>query len=387
MTQTISPLRQRMIDDMRLRNFAASSQQSYVRAVANFSRHFRQSPEQLGFDDVRDYHLHLIKRGLKATTISQILCALRFFYGTTLGIKDASEQIPLPKIGDSLPAVLTSEEVARFLDRAPSLKMRALFTTIYAAGLRVSEVTHLTVDDIDSHRMTIFVRLGKRRRDRHVMLAPELLPLLRRYWIEARPLHWLFIEGLLDLQRRDKIRFHGALADLAEPDRLRATLDPLKRREWVVYAKEPFAGPGQVLAYLARYTHRVAISNRRIVSIEDDHVSFRWRDYRAAGRRKPKTMQLSASEFIRRFLMHVLPAGFHRIRHNGLFANGHRRDMIARQLLDCAAPDEICTAPDRSAEMTPCSPPCPQCGGSMCVTETFEGVYPRRRYPRRQDGL
>jgi hypothetical protein len=109
----------------------------------------------------------------------------------------------------------------------------------------------------------------------------------------------------------------------------KAYLAPLRKSEWVVYAKRPFAGPEQVLAYLARYTHRVAIGNRRLLKIDDTHVSFRWKDYRQNGDHKSKVMSLTIGEFIRRFLLHVLPDGFHRIRHFGLFANGHRSDMLA----------------------------------------------------------
>ena len=149
MTQTISPLRQRMIEDMRLRNFTEGTQKTYVRAVANYSRYHGRSPDQLTYDDVRDYQLHLVARGLKASSISQIICALRFLYGTTLGMKDASEQIPLPRVDDPLPVIVSQKDIARFLAHAPNLKMRALFTTVYAAGLRVSEVVGLVVGDID----------------------------------------------------------------------------------------------------------------------------------------------------------------------------------------------------------------------------------------------
>ena len=116
---------------------------------------------------------------------------------------------------------------------------------------------------------------------------------------------------------------------------------PLRRSEWVVHAKEPFAGPRQVLRYLSRYTHRIAISNRRLVSADANHVAFRWKDYRANGTRRWKTMTLATAEFIRRFLSHVLPEGFHRIRHYGLFANTNRAQNVAkaRELLDAPAPD------------------------------------------------
>jgi hypothetical protein len=129
----------------------------------------------------------------------------------------------------------------------------------------------------------------------------------------------------------------------------RAHLAPLRKTEWVVYAKRPFAGPAEVLAYLARYTHRVAIGNSRLLDLDDTHVSFRWKDYRENGRRKTKVMRLGVGEFMRRFLLHVLPDGFHRIRHYGLFANGHREDKLAlcRKLLGVPAAATDCKDDDR----------------------------------------
>ena len=221
MTKTISPLRQRMIEDMRLRNFTEGTQKTYVRAVANYSLYHGRSPDHLDYDDVRSYQLHLAARGLKASSISQIMCALRFFYGTTLSMKDASEQIPLPRVDDSLPAILSRSQVSRFLAHAPNLKMRALFATIYAAGLRVSEATGLMVGDIDSNRMTILVRMAKRRRDRHVMLSPKLLMMLMQYWCQARPSHWLFpgSDGMKPITTRSVQRACRLIVRKADLDR------------------------------------------------------------------------------------------------------------------------------------------------------------------------
>jgi hypothetical protein len=150
----------------------------------------------------------------------------------------------------------------------------------------------------------------------------------------------------------------------------------LRRIDWVVYAKRPFAGPEQVLAYLARYTHRVAIGNSRLVSIADGKVAFRWKDYRQHGVQRSRIMRLDAGEFMRRFLMHVLPDGFHRIRHYGLFANGHRAEKLAlcRKLLDVIADarDEPDGQPASEATEPTESPPCPCCGGRMRIIESFE---------------
>src|SRR3982750_1765932 len=177
------PLRQRMLDDMKLRNMAVSTRKIYVASVAGFSAYHGRSPDQLTLEDVRDYQLHLVARGLKATSICQGMSALRFFYAVTLGRPEDAARIPLPRKADPLPAILSREEVARLLTSVADPRMRALLTTIYAAGLRVSEAVALQVGDIDSGRMTIRVREGKGARDRYVMLSPQLLAiLLRAHW-------------------------------------------------------------------------------------------------------------------------------------------------------------------------------------------------------------
>jgi hypothetical protein len=201
----------------------------------------------------------------------------------------------------------------------------------------------------------------------------------------------LFLDGLAEAHGRGEIELFGDLAGLAEPASFRAHLATQRRREWVVYAKAPFAGPKQVLAYLARYTHRVAIANSRLVALEDDgQVSFRWKDYRSgSGRQKPKVMRLPAGEFMRRFLLHALPDGFHRIRYYGLFANGHRAAMIARcrELLD--APSTQADGDGSQGEQCGATkevPACPCCGGPMRIIERFEGPSSRRYPARKPDG-
>ena len=192
MTKQISPLRQRMIDDMTIRNMSPNTKNIYISAVARFSAYHRRSPDQLGLEDIRDYHLHLVSRNLKPTTINPIMGALRFFYGKTLGQKDIVDEIPYARRADTLPAVLSREEVERFLKTVRNLKMRTAFITIYAAGLRVSELVALTSRDIDSTRMVIAVRHGKGGKDRYVMLSEQLLGILRDYWKRTKPTHWLF---------------------------------------------------------------------------------------------------------------------------------------------------------------------------------------------------
>jgi site-specific recombinase XerD len=179
----ISPLRRRMIEDMTVRNLAPATQRSYVHAVSRFSRYFGHSPDRLGLEDVRAYQVHLVSNGI---------CALRFFYGVTLGLGAIPERIPHAREPRRLPVVLGADEVVAFLEAVSSLKSRAALTTAYAAGLRVSEVIGLKVGDIDSARMVIYVANGKGGKDRFVMLSPQLLGVLRTYWRLARPRVWLF---------------------------------------------------------------------------------------------------------------------------------------------------------------------------------------------------
>ncbi len=183
-----------------------------------------------------------------------------------------------------------------------------------------------------------------------------------------------FLEELQNLHRDGQLKFFGDHLDLADADAFADWLMPLRQCEWVVYAKRPFAGPEAVLAYLSRYTHRVAISNSRLLALDDHGVTFRWKDYRAEGRTRYKTMTLQTEEFMRRFLLHVLPSGFHRIRHYGLLANARRKENIhtARQLLHVPAP-----IPAHEPELHPANrsaPPtfvCPHCGAPMLIIETF----------------
>jgi hypothetical protein len=196
----------------------------------------------------------------------------------------------------------------------------------------------------------------------------------------------LFIEGLLALHRTGQLAFFGDLSGLANVEAFAEYLAPLRKTEWVVYAKPPFGGPEAVLAYLSRYTHRVAISNHRLVSADADTVAFRWKDYRIKSGDRMKVMRLDTHEFIRRFLIHVLPDGFHRIRHYGLLASAARKANIAkiRTLLgeEATAQDDASTA-----EIIPLTlrEPCPDCGGVMRIIETFRrGEVPRSRAPPRK---
>jgi len=215
-------------------------------------------------------------------------------------------------------------------------------------------------------------------------------------WVSCRPSFFLPVRVLSRLFRRlflqmlsaahatCLLKFYGNRAGLADNAAFAALLAPLRKIEWVVYAKEPFGGPEAVLAYLSRYTHRVAISNRRLVSADETSVTFKWKDYRIEGAARYKTMTLPTHEFIRRFLMHVLPKGFHRIRHYGLFANGNRAANIARARELLAVPSRS-KEPETSEATAVNDPrvlprPCPCCGGRMIIIETFaRGCQPKHQ--------
>ncbi len=189
----MTPLRRRMIEDMKLKNLSARTIETYVSRVSTFARHLGRSPQDLGRDDVRAYLLQLVqKKKVSWSVYNQTLAALRFLYEITLGRKDVLERIPVPKQPKRLPIVLSLDEVARFFAAVVGIKHRAILMTAYAAGLRLSEVTGLRVADIDSKRMVIRVQQAKGRRDRYVMLSPRLLAVLREYWKVVRPTDWLF---------------------------------------------------------------------------------------------------------------------------------------------------------------------------------------------------
>jgi hypothetical protein len=208
-------------------------------------------------------------------------------------------------------------------------------------------------------------------------------------WVACRPGFFLpvrvvsrlfrrrFLEELLRVHEAGKLQFFGEHGALAHAQAFKAWLTPLRQCEWVVYAKRPFAGPQAVLAYLSRYTHRVAISNSRLLALDERGVTFRWKDYRAKGKTRYKPMTLAPEEFMRRFLLHVLPGGFHRIRHYGLLANGTRKTnlALARELLHVPSGQGLPVSSEAQAAEVPIAAPpafaCRHCGHAMIILQTF----------------
>jgi len=189
----VTPLRQRMLEDLQIRQYSPTTIRIYLHAVAEFAQHFGKPPDELGPEHIRRYQLFLIKeKKVSPPTCIQVVCALRFFYTHTLSRKIAIERIPFPRRERKLPLILSREEVKVLLEAPRSLRHRALLAILYGCGLRVAEVTQLKVSDIDSARHVLRVRHGKGRKDRQTLLPAKLLELLRRYWRTRRPAEWLF---------------------------------------------------------------------------------------------------------------------------------------------------------------------------------------------------
>jgi hypothetical protein len=226
----------------------------------------------------------------------------------------------------------------------------------------------------------------------HMVVPGGGIALDDQRWIASRPAFLLpvrvlgklfrgvFLSRLLALYDAGRLVFFGGLAPLADRRAFLRHLAPVRKKRWAVYAKPPFAGPEAVLAYLSRYTHRVAISNRRLVAFDDAGVTFRYKDYRRDGGQRQRVMTLATDEFIRRFLLHVLPRGFHRIRHYGLLASSARKASLARarELLAVSPPPDG-DVPDQPSDVRP---PCRCCGGQMIVVEIFARWSQPRAPPR-----
>jgi hypothetical protein len=228
----------------------------------------------------------------------------------------------------------------------------------------------------------------------HMIVPGGGISLDGKRWVSCRPgffqpvrvlsrlFRRLFLHKLVAAHQAGRLHFFGTCAPLAACKAFAAYLRPLRKIEWVVYSKRPFGGPEAVLAYLSRYTHRVAISNSRLISVDDDGVTFKWKDYRAKRCERHKVMTLAVDEFIRRFLIHVLPRGFHRIRHYGFLARASCAANLARvrELLNAPLPQ---TRPDDAdpGDVEPPTHPCPCCGGRMTIIETFKRGYTPSTHP------
>ncbi|MDP3676157.1 MAG: site-specific integrase [Novosphingobium sp.] len=227
----ITPLRQRMLDDMTMRGLGKHTQHDYVRHVSRFAAFLKRPPDKATAEDVRRFQLHQHEIGVGAATINSTVSALRFLFTVTLRRRDLARRLVITRNPRKLPDVLSVEEAARLLQSAPGIKYKAALGVAYGAGLRVSEVAHLKVDDIDSKRMLIRVEQGKGRKDRNAMLSPQLLELLRRWWCEANrrgvmlPHGWLF-PGRSKTDPVSTRQLHRAVQEAAEAAGIRKRVSP-----------------------------------------------------------------------------------------------------------------------------------------------------------------
>jgi site-specific recombinase XerD len=235
----ISPLRQRMIDDMTVRNFAPNTMLAYLKQVTYFAQHFGKSPERLGPEEIRSYQIYLAReRKVSVSSRTVATSALRFLYAVTLKQDRVIEMIPTPKAEYRLPVILSPEEVLRLLQAAPSLSYHVIFSTLYGTGVRVSEALHLRVPHIDSPRMMIRIEQGKGHRDRYVPLSPRLLQLLRSYWRKLRPQPWLF-PGQFSTQPLSREAVSDALTQTADRAGLNKHVSPHSFRHYAASRTMP----------------------------------------------------------------------------------------------------------------------------------------------------
>lgn len=246
----LTALRQRMRDDLELRNYSPETVAAYLRGVAQFAQYFRASPDRLGPEHVRQYQLYLVhERHVSWSLVMQTVCALRFFYHVTLGQRHMLAYIPQPKRPKTLPTILSQAEVAALLRAPRRLKTRAILTTLYAAGLRVSELCQLQVTAIDSSRMVLCIRQGKGQQDRCVMLSPRLLDLLREYWHRYKPRTWLF-PGSNPSRPLSRRTVYTLCRDAGVKAQLRKPIHPHTLRHYAVHQLMP-----STQVHLTRNTH------------------------------------------------------------------------------------------------------------------------------------
>ena len=224
--QPITPLRQRMIEDMTIRRLKERTQDFYQRAVAKYAQHFRTSPGELDFEHVRQYQLHLVQSGWKPGYVNHTMSALRFFYKVTMGRHDALEMIPLAREPQKLRQVLTPEEVVRLIEAAPGRKYRCAFSVAYGAGLRSSELVSLKVSDIDSTRMVLRIEDGKGGKDRLAKLSPQMLEELRAWWKVAKPRVFLFPSRFKACDHISGRQYHRACRDAAIKAKIDRSVHP-----------------------------------------------------------------------------------------------------------------------------------------------------------------
>ena len=389
----MSPLRQRMIEDMAIRQFGQKTQHDYVRVVADFARFQGRSPDRAEPEDLRRYQLHLATQGASPGKMNLAVSALRFFCKVTLDRPGFGERLATVRTGERLPVVLSPEEVALLLHCAPGLKHKAALSVVFTLPAPLAAIAFHnqavvydllfkaaaeTLQTIAADPRHLGARIGlvavlhtwgsalTHHPHIHCIVPGGGLSPDSKRWVACRPgfflpvrvlsrlFRRLFLEKLLATHAQGWLAFFDDLAPLAEPDTFAAHLAPPRR---------------------------TAIANSRLVSLDEHAVRFRWKDYRTAdpatGAAKLKTMSLTPDEFLRRFLLHILPPAFHRIRHYGLLAKGPRAidlDWLRALIAEQAADQPTAPADDEREPIEPETttlPACPCCGGRMRIIERF----------------
>ena len=357
-------IQEKMKLNMKLKGFSQNTIDRYLGEVKQFVKYFMRSPDILREEDVKEYLHYLIK--VKEYSRSKVILAysgLKFLYVNTLNVSWFEHRIPILSKEKKLPIVISRDKIIKIFNCARTVRDKNIFQLIYSSGLRVSETLNLKVDDIDSDRMIVKINSAKGNKNlgakvgftailhtwgQNLSYHPHIhcvvsggglssdrsfIQCKKDYFIHVRILSALFKGKLLDMlksaYKKDDITYDGNFYGL---------ISKAYKKDWVVYAKSTFNKAKHVVKYLGRCTHRIAISNQRIKKISDGKVSFSWKDYK--DKNKTKLMTLSAEEFIHRFLLHVLPKGFMRIRHYGILSSRNVKTAIpqCRQILGVTEP-------------------------------------------------
>jgi hypothetical protein len=386
--------REQFSQALRVQGKAKKTAKIYSDAVIAFHDFAQVHPLFAKANDIRAFLYYLLREKKYAPrTFNQNLYGLKAFYGTYMPEIPIMAEFRRHKTNRRLVTVLSEGQVADMLEVCDNIKHQVMIALLYGTGIRVGECAGLTIVDFDKNEMLLHV-VGKGEKDRYVMIPGSLLP-DRKSWINCRDnflfpvavMRTLFKGKFMDMFYRGvesgKIALHGTLGMYENPAIFEQLVRDLHDKDWVVYAKRPFATPENLIKYLGSYTHRVAISNRRIVKIENGAVTFRYKDRRDHNR--IKNMTLGIVEFIRRFMTHVVPKGFMRMRHIGIFSNRNRAELVAlcKRLLDGPGVKESSQkrCQDIIESLTQKDPLCcPHCKkGRLHIIERIEPVMPLMR--------
>ena len=377
----MTPLRKRMLDYMTLKGYSERTKQSYVSKVRDFALHYNACPSKLEESQIISYLTYLREdRGLSKSSINAAYSGLKILYVNVLDRSWNTLHLPRIKKDRHLPIVFTVAAIQKLLASTENIKHRTLLMLVYSAGLRKAELQNIRVSDLQVCRKLVFIRKGKG--GKHCIIPCGGLSEDQRKWISTKKNNFLapnkkviapifkgiFMSKLLKAFEAGALAFYGQSKVYEDRGELTKLFRKLYQKNWNVYAKKPFGGPVQILNYLSRYTHRVAISNHRIVSVKGSKITFSVKNYKQKdekGLPLVTTLTLEVLEFIRRFLLHVLPKGFQRIRYYGILSTRNRGTKLkaAQEVLQYTPPPHnALTFKERLKELTGLDPDaCPFC--------------------------